>query len=785
MNPSKNAILEKTFAFLHANPEIVGNTMLMPLNKKTPLFKHAAIPWTWELYEDFRRDNKKHISYGLLLDTLIAIDADSIESIEYLEKTFPETLVCPAQDTAHGRHYIFHRPAWADERGFFDGARQNGKEGLPIDVKTICHTGSRGVLSVEPSISKQWVAGRELWSVPVIDPSIKLLEAICKPRPKTSSVPKKGKKEKQEESSVSTSQSLKHDSFLEEDAKRFLARLARSRADSWASWMDVGFALHNISTSLLHDWIDFSRQSSKFVEGECQKKWETMESRSNGFGLLSLKNWASLDAKVLFLSSSKIRLAPTELNDVILSNWDVKDIGLAVIAHDILKDYIKVCGKGQRSQVYYFCFDDVIWRIGNSKSVRFLFHIALKQALQLLLPYFKTSDSSSASTASTGTRVKSEYDRVLMLVDYVSTASGLNLITDLAIDRFQDDSFFNKLDSVPHLLGVKNGVIDLRDGKLRGRLPEDMLFTIINVAYDEMADTSLIEKTVLEAMGDDLEMAIFIRKLLGYGITAEVCEQILAFFTGCGGNCKGILMKVIETVMDTFFKKAHLGLITHRTMANPEAERGSLQGARLVLFNELDEKDKLKMADIQMLTGGDTIPGAFFSFASSYQTNLLKCLGTPKYKDPMKVEPRFLCMITTNHIPIFGPVFAANLRRFMCIDFPVSFVDLQPGEVNSATRKQKDNTLAGRLAADLPGVLRWLVMGAIDWYAHGNLMRDCPEKSRWPQRGTCRIRIYSVSSSRTSARSVETSPCRRSPSVRLSKRRMMRWPMFPRSRPMS
>ena len=101
----------------------------------------------------------------------------------------------------------------------------------------------------------------------------------------------------------------------------------------------------------------------------------------------------------------------------------------------------------------------------------------------------------------------------------------------------------------------------------------------------------------------------------------------------------------------------------------------------------------------------------------------------------MKVEPRFLCMITTNHIPIFGPVFAANLRRFMCIDFPVSFVDLQPGEVNSATRKQKDNTLAGRLAADLPGVLRWLVMGAIDWYAHGNLMRDCPEKVKMATKG--------------------------------------------------
>jgi phage/plasmid-associated DNA primase len=101
----------------------------------------------------------------------------------------------------------------------------------------------------------------------------------------------------------------------------------------------------------------------------------------------------------------------------------------------------------------------------------------------------------------------------------------------------------------------------------------------------------------------------------------------------------------------------------------------------------------------------------------------------------MKVEPRFLAMITTNHIPIFGPVFSANTRRFMCVDFPVSFVDLKPGEANSRTRKQKDNTLAGRLASDLPGVLRWLVMGAVDWYTHGNLMKDSPEKVKVATKG--------------------------------------------------
>jgi hypothetical protein len=263
------------------------------------------------------------------------------------------------------------------------------------------------------------------------------------------------------------------------------------------------------------------------------------------------------------IGTKKLRLAPYVLNGMILSNWDQKDMGLAVIAHSILKDYIKLCGSRNKTQVYFYDFNDILWRVGTSKSVRRLIHMALKQALQLLLPHFKSMESDSSSSAASvntsrsATSSKSNHDRVLNIIDYISTTSGLNLISDLGIDMFQDDSFFNKLDSVPYLLGVQNGVIDLRTGDLRDRKAEDMIFTLIDVVYNISADTTLIEKTVLSAMADDEEMASFIRKLLGYGITGEVCEQILAFFTGSGGNCKGMIMKAVELVMDKFFKKAH------------------------------------------------------------------------------------------------------------------------------------------------------------------------------------------------------------------------------------
>ena len=60
--------------------------------------------------------------------------------------------------------------------------------------------------------------------------------------------------------------------------------------------MEVGWCLHNIDPSndeLLEVWIDFSKRSDKFKEGECNKKWETF--KCEGLDIGSLYYWAKKD----------------------------------------------------------------------------------------------------------------------------------------------------------------------------------------------------------------------------------------------------------------------------------------------------------------------------------------------------------------------------------------------------------------------------------------------------------------------------------------------------------
>ncbi len=56
------------------------------------------------------------------------------------------------------------------------------------------------------------------------------------------------------------------------------------RSDNYKEWLEVGFCLKNIDDNLLIDWIDFSKQSKKFKNGECEKLWKSFKKKWIKYG---------------------------------------------------------------------------------------------------------------------------------------------------------------------------------------------------------------------------------------------------------------------------------------------------------------------------------------------------------------------------------------------------------------------------------------------------------------------------------------------------------------------
>ena len=623
----------------------------------------------------------------------------------------------------------------------------------PIDIKTVSKTKTNGIysggaLAIFPSKDKHFSTPSFRIQPPIIMPSD--LHAFLVSHKGKRNIGSQSPRSKTKPKSATLVPPAAQKLPDVEDIARcriLLPQLAGSRKESYSDWMNVGYALHNVSTSLLQDWIDWSSTSNKFDKGVCEDKWSTMNpvGSSGSYNLAHLESWAAEDGFspeveprvvndgeaekyrdyifappvlnqaslpfcfILMNDAHKKRLSFSQL---IIEQWEKKDRGLAKIAHSLLSDYIKKCGT---KDVFYFDFDLVAWRLGTSSSVRMMIGAALSQSLELLLPHYEALETPAPSTTSdysSSSSNKSKRWQVLKLLDYVNTGSGLTSIVNLAIDLFRDDSFAETLDSIPNLVGVKNGVVNLHTGALRKREPADLLYRILNIVYDPDADTSLMADHILKAMAGNISKARFLKILLGYGITGEISEELFIIFTGSGRNGKGVISQLLAAIFGLFCVEMNTSLISgDQKISNIDAELVKINGARLAFFKETGSGQKLKTDRVQLLTGGDGIP----------------CRAL--YNDALTIKPRHLCILETNNMPeLVQPVLPSTIERIMVVHFPVTFTNLIPGEIPSKFRQQCDPTLKERLKSSLQGVFKWFVDGAVEYYATRNLKQNAPSE---------------------------------------------------------
>ena len=89
-------------------------------------------------------------------------------------------------------------------------------------------------------------------------------------------------------------------------------------------------------------------------------------------------------------------------------------------------------------------------------------------------------------------------------------------------------------DSNPHLVGVTNGVIDLRAGTFRSAAKGDYITKQLGAAYDPGATCPTWDRFLLRVLNDDPELISFIQRAVGYSLSGDVSEQCLFFLYGMG-----------------------------------------------------------------------------------------------------------------------------------------------------------------------------------------------------------------------------------------------------------
>jgi putative DNA primase/helicase len=152
---------------------------------------------------------------------------------------------------------------------------------------------------------------------------------------------------------------------------------------------------------------------------------------------------------------------------------------------------------------------------------------------------------------------------------------------------------------------------------------------------------------------------------------------------GSGANGKSVFLNLLQALMGDYGTSLPAHSIMQPKFANDKTDDlASLDGKRFAFATEGEAGDRLAVAKIKRMTGGDMMS--------------VKRL----YQDYFNLKPEFKLWFASNELPTISGNDDAIWRRIHVINFPVTF---KPEERNPK--------LLEALKGELPGILNWSLEG--------------------------------------------------------------------------
>jgi len=275
----------------------------------------------------------------------------------------------------------------------------------------------------------------------------------------------------------------------------------------------------------------------------------------------------------------------------------------------------------------------------------------------------------------------------------------------------------NQLDSDPCLLGVGNGVVDLRTGVLRPDSKTDYVLKRCATEYDLHAQAPRWNQFVDEitaAPGNVIDgkvaaivrphLADYLQKALGYCLTGRVNEHIMFIAIGRGANGKNVLLDTFQSIAGDYCETIAPEVLMATRLDN-SAEQASpstrkLAGARCAISSESKDGQRLDIAVVKRHTGGGSMTARAL------------------HENPITFEITHKLWLMTNHSPRVDHMDEATKGRLHLIPFDMKWN--RPGETRpDTTLPVADKKLMDTLATEKEGILLWMVAGAVKYHTDG------------------------------------------------------------------
>jgi len=274
--------------------------------------------------------------------------------------------------------------------------------------------------------------------------------------------------------------------------------------------------------------------------------------------------------------------------------------------------------------------------------------------------------------------------------DKSQSRSRIEAMLKLAMDISSVSIPQGALDHDHLLLGVENGVLDLRTATVRAGHQDDLITQSLSAKYDPEALCPGWKQFIDQVSAGRNDLAGYLQEILGYSLCGSVQEQQLFVFTGKGANGKSTLVDVFLDLLGDYGKTTPAHSLMKSESRAVRNDIARLRGTRFVSAVEINTGKQLDEALVKRLTGGDKIAARFIG------------------KEFFEFVPQAKFFLAVNTLPEVSGADDGIYRRVKIVPFELSIAE-----------SDLDKSLPERLKQEKVGILTWAVEGFIRWYKRG------------------------------------------------------------------
>ena len=150
---------------------------------------------------------------------------------------------------------------------------------------------------------------------------------------------------------------------------------------------------------------------------------------------------------------------------------------------------------------------------------------------------------------------------IIAAVAALQVESRIKSVLELAKSEEAMGILADAVDSHPELLGVRNGVVDLRTGVLRPNEPALYITKYVDHDYKPLAKRPIFEQFLEDVFLSNKSTIAAVQRLVGLTLTGRVDEEVIIFCVGTGANGKSIFGNVVSTIMGQYSTTAPSSLL--------------------------------------------------------------------------------------------------------------------------------------------------------------------------------------------------------------------------------